>query len=118
LPSHFSFFAGKGGVGKSTVTACIALLEAICCAPALVLVICPAARQSKEFLRNVSRFRKKLGMKITQGQLLGRVGSTGDASPEAPHLHYEIKAMQPGESWWQGAEIDPYPILAGRPATG
>lgn len=52
--------------GKSTVTACIALLEAIFYAPALVLVICPAARQSKEFLRNVSRFRKRLGAKITQ----------------------------------------------------
>ena len=52
--------------GKSTVTACFALIEAICCAPILILVICPAARQSKEFLRNVSRFRKKLGVKITQ----------------------------------------------------
>jgi hypothetical protein len=52
--------------GKSTVTACIALLEVICFAPALVLVICPAARQSKEFLRNVSRFSKRLGVKSTQ----------------------------------------------------
>ncbi len=52
--------------GKSTVTACIALLEIVQHPPALVLVICPAARQSKEFLRNVSRFAKKLGIKTTQ----------------------------------------------------
>jgi peptidoglycan LD-endopeptidase LytH len=54
------------------------------------------------------------GMKIGQGQLIGTVGSTGDASPEAPHLHYEIKRMQPGETWSQGTEIDPYPILRQR----
>lgn len=53
-------------------------------------------------------------MKVTQGQLLGAVGSTGDASPDAPHLHYEIKRMAVGEKWWQGTEVDPYPILAGK----
>ncbi|MDO6412911.1 M23 family metallopeptidase [Sphingomonas sp. BIUV-7] len=52
------------------------------------------------------------GMKLGQGQLIGAVGSTGDASPDAPHLHYEIKHMAPGEKWHQGTEVDPYPILA------
>ncbi len=56
------------------------------------------------------------GMKVSQGQLLGAVGSTGDASPDGPHLHYEIKQMATGEGYWQGREIDPYPILAGKPA--
>lgn len=56
----------------------------------------------------------KEGMRIGQGDLIGGVGSTGDASPDAPHLHYEIKRMQPGEKWHQGTEIDPFPILAGR----
>ncbi len=52
--------------GKSTVTACIALLEAVQHYPALVLVICPALRQSKEFLLNVSHFAKRIKAKITQ----------------------------------------------------
>ena len=51
------------------------------------------------------------GMAVKQGQQIGEVGSTGDASPEAPHLHYEIHQMAPGEGWWQGTEINPYPIL-------
>ena len=38
-------------------------------------------------------------------------GSTGDASPEAPHLHYAINAMAPGEGWWQGKPVNPYPLL-------
>jgi murein DD-endopeptidase MepM/ murein hydrolase activator NlpD len=53
------------------------------------------------------------GVVIRQGQPIGAVGSTGDASPEAPHLHYEIKRMATGEGWWQGENINPYPILHG-----
>ena len=51
------------------------------------------------------------GQKVARGQPIGRVGSTGDASPEAPHLHYAINAMAPGEAWWQGKAINPYPLL-------
>ena len=58
------------------------------------------------------------GVTIRQGQQIGAVGSTGDANPEGPHLHYEIKRMEAGEKWWQGTDINPYPILAGKPAGG
>ena len=51
------------------------------------------------------------GQKIAQGVMIGAVGSTGDASPEAPHLHYAINAMAPGEGWWQGKAVNPYPML-------
>jgi murein DD-endopeptidase MepM/ murein hydrolase activator NlpD len=51
------------------------------------------------------------GLVVKQGQQLGQVGSTGDASPDAPHLHYEIHQMAPGDGWWKGTEINPYPIL-------
>jgi len=51
------------------------------------------------------------GEAVKQGQQIGQVGSTGDASAEAPHLHYEIHQMAPGEGWWKGNEINPYPIL-------
>jgi len=53
------------------------------------------------------------GMAVKQGQQIGQVGSTGDASAEAPHLHYEIHRMAPGDGWWKGTEINPYPILHG-----
>lgn len=54
------------------------------------------------------------GQKVGQGQIIGAVGSSGDASAEGPHLHYEIKVMAPGESWWQGRGVDPYPLLGGK----
>jgi len=53
------------------------------------------------------------GIRIKRGQQIGVVGSSGDADPGAPHLHYEIHQMAPDEGWWQGKEINPYSILHG-----
>ncbi len=55
------------------------------------------------------------GQQVKRGQLIGRVGHTGNASAEGPHLHLAINRMEPGEKWWQGAPINPYPLLAGKP---
>ena len=52
------------------------------------------------------------GQAVLAGQEIAAVGSTGDADAGAPHLHFEIHTMAPGERWWQGTEIDPYPVLA------
>ena len=54
------------------------------------------------------------GQVVKAGQQIAAVGSTGDAAPSAPHLHFEIHRMAPGEGWWQGGEINPYPLLARR----
>lgn len=58
------------------------------------------------------------GQKVRQGQVIARVGHTGDASPDAPHLHFAINRMQPGQRWWQGEAINPYPLLAGKQVSG
>jgi murein DD-endopeptidase MepM/ murein hydrolase activator NlpD len=49
---------------------------------------------------------------MKQGDPVGRVGSTGDANPAAPHLHFAIYRMAAGRRWWQGQAINPYPLLA------
>ena len=46
---------------------------------------------------------------VTRGQLLGHVGSTGNADPAAPHLHFAIFVLGPERHWWQGTPINPYP---------
>jgi peptidoglycan LD-endopeptidase LytH len=56
------------------------------------------------------------GQQVRTGEVLGTVGSTGNASPDGPHLHFEVKRMAPGESWHQGEEVNPYPLLAGTAA--
>ena len=52
---------------------------------------------------------------VRRGQLIGYVGSTGNASPEAPHLHFAVFELGPEKRWWQGTAIDPYPLLTGHP---
>lgn len=58
------------------------------------------------------------GQQLKRGQLIGRVGHTGNASAEGPHLHFAINRMQPDEKWYQGSPINPYPLLAGRKVSG
>lgn len=56
------------------------------------------------------------GQRLRRGDPIGLVGSTGNANPAGPHLHFAIHAMAPGERWHQGRAINPYPLLAGRGA--
>ncbi|QDP20299.1 M23 family metallopeptidase [Sphingomonas xanthus] len=57
------------------------------------------------------------GQRITRGTPIGTVGATGNANPGGPHLHFAINRMASGESWHEGTAINPYPLLAGKPAT-
>jgi len=47
------------------------------------------------------------GTLLRPGQVLGYVGSTGNASPKAPHLHFALFKLGPEKKWWQGTAIDP-----------
>jgi murein DD-endopeptidase MepM/ murein hydrolase activator NlpD len=58
------------------------------------------------------------GQQVKRGQVIARVGHTGDASAAGPHLHFAINSMAPGERWWDGTAINPYPLLAGKKAGG
>ena len=51
------------------------------------------------------------GQRVERGQLLGYVGSTGNAAADAPHLHFAIFRLTPERQWWKGEPINPYPIL-------
>ena len=53
----------------------------------------------------------KEGVLLRKGEVLGYVGSTGDASPEAPHLHFAVFQLGPDKRWWQGTAVDPLPLL-------
>jgi murein DD-endopeptidase MepM/ murein hydrolase activator NlpD len=55
------------------------------------------------------------GMPLRRGEVIGYVGTSGNAPPEAPHLHFSILRLNPDKHWWQGAAINPYPVLAQPP---
>jgi murein DD-endopeptidase MepM/ murein hydrolase activator NlpD len=54
------------------------------------------------------------GQQVKRGQVIAQVGHTGDASGAGPHLHFAVNSMAPGERWWHGTPINPYPLLAGK----
>lgn len=56
------------------------------------------------------------GMSIKRGQMLGRVGYTGNANPAGPHLHFAVNRMGPDDKFWQGEPVNPYPLLMRRSA--
>ena len=47
---------------------------------------------------------------------IGYVGYSGNANPAGPHLHFAINRMAPGEKWYRGTPVNPYPLLAGKSA--
>jgi peptidoglycan LD-endopeptidase LytH len=51
------------------------------------------------------------GQTVRRGELIGYVGSSGNASPDAPHLHFAIFRLTPERQWWKGEPINPYPIF-------
>ena len=67
------------------------------------------------YYAHLDRYRAGLseGQSIATGQMLGTVGSTGNADPSSPHLHFAMSRMQPDEKWYQGVPINPYPALRG-----
>lgn len=55
------------------------------------------------------------GQRIRRGQRIGTVGSSGNASPEAPHLHFAVMRTTSEAEWWEPATaLNPYPMLARR----
>jgi murein DD-endopeptidase MepM/ murein hydrolase activator NlpD len=53
------------------------------------------------------------GQVVRRGDVIGYVGSSGNASPDAPHLHFAIFRLTPERQWWKGEPINPYPVFTG-----
>ena len=48
---------------------------------------------------------------LKRGDLVGYVGVTGNASKDAPHLHFAVVELTPKKEWWKGTPINPYPMM-------
>jgi murein DD-endopeptidase MepM/ murein hydrolase activator NlpD len=55
------------------------------------------------------------GQVVRRGDVLGYVGTTGNAPATAPHLHFAIFEVQDGRTRWGGRPVNPYPLWR-RPA--
>jgi murein DD-endopeptidase MepM/ murein hydrolase activator NlpD len=52
----------------------------------------------------------KEGDRVKRGQTIGHVGTTGNAPPGTPHLHFAIFKLTDQKQWWKGTPIDPFDV--------
>jgi peptidoglycan LD-endopeptidase LytH len=51
------------------------------------------------------------GQVVSQGDVIGYVGTSGNAPPNTPHLHFAVFELNADRRWWQGRAIDPYELF-------
>lgn len=51
------------------------------------------------------------GMKVRQGDVLGFIGTTGNAPKDLPHLHFQVMLYRGRGQYWGGEPINPHPFL-------
>jgi murein DD-endopeptidase MepM/ murein hydrolase activator NlpD len=52
--------------------------------------------------------------RVTRGQVIGYVGTTGNAPKNTPHLHFAVFVLTSAKQWWKGTAIDPFLIWRDR----
>lgn len=85
----------------------------------LTVYVRAADRRHVHYYAHLQRYAPGLaeGRVLAKGDAIGAVGSTGNADPAGPHLHYAIHSIAPEQAWYQeGSAINPYPLLAGKAA--
>lgn len=56
------------------------------------------------------------GRTLAKGDTIGFVGTTGNAPPNAPHLHFQVSRIAAPGQWWGGTPLDPTALLTDAPA--
>lgn len=51
------------------------------------------------------------GRSVVKGDTLGFVGTTGNAPPNLPHLHFQVMLMPADGKYWEGEPINPFALL-------
>jgi murein DD-endopeptidase MepM/ murein hydrolase activator NlpD len=65
------------------------------------------------YYAHLERYAKGLtdGDRVRRGQVIGYVGTTGNAPPGTPHLHFAVFKLTDQKRWWDGSAIDPFLVL-------
>jgi peptidoglycan LD-endopeptidase LytH len=58
------------------------------------------------------------GASLRRGEVIGYVGTSGNAPRDTPHLHFAIYRLGPDRRWWEGEPMNPFPLLGGGTTSG
>jgi murein DD-endopeptidase MepM/ murein hydrolase activator NlpD len=79
----------------------------------LTIYLFDGERRFAYYYAHLDRYAPGLaeGQRVQRGDVIGSVGSTGNAATDAPHLHFAIFKLEPEPRWWHGTALDPHPLL-------
>lgn len=102
--------------GTSVVAAAPGTIERLFVSEAggITIYIRSPDRKTIHYYAHMGKYAEGLreGQRVRRGQRLGTVGSTGNASPDAPHLHFAVLRTTEDADWWEPASaVNPYPLL-------
>jgi peptidoglycan LD-endopeptidase LytH len=65
------------------------------------------------YYAHLDRYAESLaeGQSIKQGATIAYVGDSGNAGPGNYHLHFSIALVSDPKRYWEGVNINPYPLL-------
>lgn len=65
------------------------------------------------YYAHLDHYRKGIveGQPLERGDTIGFVGTTGNAPPDIPHLHFQVMRMPEDGKWWTGIPVDPRPLF-------
>ncbi len=65
------------------------------------------------YYAHLERYADRLreGQRVQKDQVIGYVGTSGNAPPGTPHLHFAVFRLTADKRWWEGTPIDPFDIL-------
>ena len=72
------------------------------------------AGQYVYYYAHLSHYSDKIteGLDVPQGFVIGYVGTSGNAPPDTPHLHFQAMRINPGQhDWWNGTPVDVRPFM-------
>ena len=73
-----------------------------------------SARTVVSYYAHLERYAEGIqeDQQVRQGEVVGYVGATGNASPQHPHLHFALWQVCDLQQFWHGIPINPYPLLS------
>lgn len=80
----------------------------------LTVYVLDADERFVYYYAHLDRYAKGLaeGQVLHPGDVIGYVGTTGNAPRNTPHLHFQVLLYKGNGRWWDGDPLNPRPYLA------